>query len=177
MAFSEIRKDIFAKAPNQIFVKQEHTEDKSISPALFRVLIDPKNLSESFKIQIRLSKEEPLHEFRQTSEELLVTMQTTVATITRIDDKCNAYTVSIVNFTSLPKGMVLVPGFEAEVLPLAIGIGRQGQCELADIRGKGWIGTVEGLDDVEVLGQPPDKPHWVFIKSKKSGAIGILKLT
>jgi len=146
---------------------------------LFRVLIDPKNLAESFKIQIRLNSNEAIHEFRQTSEEIVVTMQTSQVTITKIDEKCNAFTVSIVNFNSLPKGgLVLVPGFEAEVLPLAIG--RRGDSkgyELCDIRGKGWIGYIEGIEDVEVLGQPADKPNWVFIKSKKSGALGILKIS
>jgi hypothetical protein len=62
------------------------------------VLIDPKNLAESFKIQVRLSKDEPLLEFRQTSDEIVVTMQTSVATISRIDDKCNAYTISVISF-------------------------------------------------------------------------------
>lgn len=81
-------------------------------------------------------------------------MQTSCVTITRIDDKCNAFTVSIVNFLSLPKGgLVLVPGFEAEVLPLAIGRRNdQRGYELCDIRGKGWLGYIEGLDDVDVLG-------------------------
>ena len=65
---------------------------------MYRVLIDPKNLAESFKIQVRLSKDEPLIEFKQASEEIVVTMQTSVATISRIDDKCNAYTVSVVGF-------------------------------------------------------------------------------
>jgi hypothetical protein len=109
---------------------------------------------------------------------MVVTMQTTCVTITRIDDKCNAFTVSIVNFISLQKGgMVLVPGFEAEVLPLAIGrrTDHKGY-ELCDIRGKGWYGSIEGLDDVDVLGQPFEKPNWLFVKSKKSGALGILKI-
>jgi hypothetical protein len=64
MSFSEIRKDAFSKLPNQIWIKQENREDRAISPALYRVLIDPKNLAESFKIQVRLSKDEPLIEFK-----------------------------------------------------------------------------------------------------------------
>ena len=50
MAFTEIRRDAFSKIPNQIFVKQECKEDRNLSPGLYRVLIDPRNLTESFKI-------------------------------------------------------------------------------------------------------------------------------
>jgi hypothetical protein len=52
--------------------------------------------------------------------------------------------------------MVLMPGFEAEVLPLAVAMGRNGLYELGDIRGKGWLGKIVGLDDVEIIGQAPD---------------------
>ena len=45
-----------------------------------------------------------------------------------------------------------MPGFEAEVLPLALSIGKGGYYDLTDIRGKGWIGKISGLDDVEVIG-------------------------
>lgn len=75
-----------------------------------------------------------------------------MATITKIDDKSNSYTLSIVKFMSLEKGIVLVPGFEADVMPLALGIGPNKQLELVDIRGKGWIGEIEGLEDVEIIG-------------------------
>ena len=103
-------------------------------------------------------------------------MQSTVATITKIDEKCNAFTLSMVNLQSINKGMVLMPGFDCDVLPLAlIATGSTGKYELLDIRGKGWEGTMEGLDDVEVIGQPPDNPNWIFVKSLKSGALGILK--
>lgn len=63
-AFSEIRKDNFSKMPNQIYVKQEDIEDPTITPSLWRILLDPKNLAESFKVQLRLAKEEPLLEWR-----------------------------------------------------------------------------------------------------------------
>lgn len=74
LAFTEIRKDAFSKMPNQIFIKQEKKEDPADHPSLFRVLIDPKNLAESFKVQIRLNQTEAIHEFRQTSEEVIITM-------------------------------------------------------------------------------------------------------
>jgi hypothetical protein len=83
----------------------------------------------------------------------------------------------VVGFNALPKGMVLMPGFEAEVLPLAMSVNRMGQYDLTDIRGKGWIGKISGLDDIEVLGQSPDQPNWCFVKSSKTGALGILKIT
>ena len=99
-----------------------------------------------------------------------------MATITRIDEKCNAQTVSIVNFNRLERGMVLCPGFDSEVLPLAIGLDERGRYEMADIRGKGWVGNVAGLEDVDIIGQPPQKPNWIFVKSRKSGALGILDM-
>jgi len=55
LAFTEIRKDLFSKMPNQIFIKQENRDDPADHPSLFRVLIDPKNLAESFKIQLRIN--------------------------------------------------------------------------------------------------------------------------
>ena len=152
MAFSEIRKDTFSKMPNQIFVKQEHIEDPGQSPALYRVLLDPKNLAESFKVQLRLTKEEPLMEWRQVSDEITVMMQKTAATVTRIDPDSNSYTLSVVELFCLPKGLVLVPGFESDVMPLALSLDEEGFYKLTDVRGKGWHGSVDGLDDVEVLG-------------------------
>ena len=38
-----------------------------------------------------------------------------------------------------------------------------------------YIGSIEGIEEVEVIGQPPDNPHWIFVKSLKSGALGILQ--
>ena len=64
MAFTEIRQDAFCKMPNQIFIKQENKDDPADHPSLFRVLIDPKNLAESFNIQVRINQTEPIHEFR-----------------------------------------------------------------------------------------------------------------
>ena len=64
LAFTEIRRDAFSKIPNQVFIKQECKEDRNTAPGLYRVLIDPRNLAESLKVQIRLPKEETLHDFR-----------------------------------------------------------------------------------------------------------------
>jgi len=50
--------------PNQIFIKQENKDDPADHPSLFRVLIDPKNLAESFKIQVRINQTEAIHEFK-----------------------------------------------------------------------------------------------------------------
>ena len=75
MAFTEIRKDQYSKMPNQIYVKQEHIEDHSQGATLYRLLLDPKNLAESFKVHIRPAKEEELIvEWRQASVEVTVIM-------------------------------------------------------------------------------------------------------
>jgi len=115
------------------------------------------------------------------SEEQVLICQTTCVTIARIDDKMNAFTVSIVKFNSLPKSMVLVPQFDCEVLPLALGVRPASEkvsegVELCDVRGKGWLGFMEGLEGVEVVGQPVHRPDWVFVRSKKTGALGIMRI-
>ena len=46
--------------------------------------------------------------------------------------------------------IVLMPGFDADVMPLALSANG-----LVDLRNRGYFGTIEGLEDVEVLGQPP----------------------
>ena len=72
-----------------------------------------------------------------------------------------------------------MPGFDTEVLPLVLTALKQNPDSgyvLTDVRGKGWEGTFEGVDNVEVIGQPPDNPNWIFVKSLKSGALGILRI-
>lgn len=79
-------------------------------------------------------------------------MQRSAVTVTRIDAEANSFTLSVLEFECIPKGMVLVPTFDPDVMPLALTWGSDGQYILTDIRGRGWVGQIDGLDEVEVLG-------------------------
>ena len=86
------------------------------------------------------------------AEDIVVTLQTTVAAVTKIDEQCSALILSTVEIHGLPRGMVLMPGFDSEIMPLAMVKSQEGKYALLDIREKGWEGTVEGLEGLEVIG-------------------------
>ena len=49
--------------------------------------------------------------------------------------------------------MVLVPSFDAETLPLSLTAAADGlHYELEDLRARGLLGLVDGLEESEVLG-------------------------
>ena len=75
-----------------------------------------------------------------------------MASIVRIDSEANSFTISVVELSPIIKGMVLVPKFDQDVMPLALTWNNDGHYELTDVRGKGWHGSIDGLDEVEVLG-------------------------
>ena len=104
-------------------------------------------------------------------------MQRTAVTVNKIDAESNSFTLSVLELTSINKGMVLVPNFDPDVMPLALSQGADGHYQLTDIRGRGWVGQINGLEEVEVLGQPPQKKDWIFVKSHKTGALGIVKIS
>ena len=163
--------------PNQVFAKLEHSEDNSQSPGLYRLLLDARNLTESFKVHIRLGREtEAITEWRQLSAELIIVQQKTAVTTARIDRNANQETLSIVEICGLSQGMVLVPDFDPDCLPLELSWHQEGYYVLSDSRDRGWKGAIEGLDDVEVLGQPPQRPEWLFVKTRKTGAFCIVKM-
>lgn len=79
-------------------------------------------------------------------------MQRTAVTVTRIDAEANSFTLSVLELDCIPKGMALVPTFDPDVMPLALTQGSDGHYVLSDIRGRGWVGQINGLEEVEVLG-------------------------
>ena len=80
-------------------------------------------------------------------------MQQTAAMVSKIDAEGAYSTLSVLQLCGLPRGMVLAPGFNHDVMPLAMETSADGsRYLLTDIRGRGWQGTIEGLDDVEMLG-------------------------
>ena len=73
--------------------------------------------------------------------------------VVRIDSEANSFTLSVIDINVLAKGMVLVPNFDPDCMPLSLTWNMEGgHYELSDIRGKGWHGSIDGLDEVEVLG-------------------------
>ena len=72
-------------------------EDQSQGASLYRLLLDPKNLAESFKVHIRPAKEdEAIIEWRQVSVEVTVIMQRSTATVSRIDAEATQFTLSVI---------------------------------------------------------------------------------
>lgn len=79
-------------------------------------------------------------------------MQRTAVTVNRIDQDANSFTLSVIELCCIPKGLVLVPSFEPDVMPLALTQAPDTSYQLTDVRGKGWHGQIDGLEEVEVLG-------------------------
>ena len=64
--------------------------------------------------------------------------QKTAVTVCRIDPDANFSLLGVVQMQCSPKGMVLVPSFDSDVMPLGLGWHTDNYYELVDVRGKGW---------------------------------------
>jgi hypothetical protein len=53
--FVDIRRDKFSNLPNQVFMWIKSTEEP-FQNALFRVLLAPRTISDSFRVQIKLDE-------------------------------------------------------------------------------------------------------------------------
>jgi len=58
-----MRKDAFTSLPNQVFFLQKAIE-QPVKTALYRVLLDPRALQDSFKVKIPLEDDEPIEDWR-----------------------------------------------------------------------------------------------------------------